>query len=90
MPQLLLLAGMYAWFWFTLGGLALFGDDRPLLPRSDELPGPDDEHRTKVFDIFGSEGAGKRIEEAALPLGPVYLWTLVSRLTGTVLILCCF
>ncbi len=28
-PQVLLILGLYAWFWFNLHGLALFGDDRP-------------------------------------------------------------
>lgn len=30
---LLMLAGLYWWFWFTLSGLALLGQGRPLLPR---------------------------------------------------------
>jgi len=38
MPQLLLIVGMYLWFWFSLRGLALFGEDRPLLPKLDSLP----------------------------------------------------
>ncbi len=38
MPQLLLIVGMYLWFWFSLRGLALFGDDRPLLPKLESLP----------------------------------------------------
>ena len=38
LPQVLLIAGLYAWFWFSLRGLALFGDDRPVLPRLHSLP----------------------------------------------------
>jgi hypothetical protein len=30
---LVMLAGVYWWFWFTLSGLALLGQGRPLLPR---------------------------------------------------------
>jgi hypothetical protein len=30
---LVMLAGLYWWFWFTLSGLALLGQGRPLLPR---------------------------------------------------------
>ena len=32
-PFLVLTLGMYAWFWHSLHGLALFGKDRCLLPR---------------------------------------------------------
>jgi len=31
-PLLALLAGLYLWFWYSLQGLALFGEDRPRLP----------------------------------------------------------
>jgi hypothetical protein len=35
---LLLLLGLYWWFWQTLCGLALLGDGRPVLPAKDKLP----------------------------------------------------
>ena len=38
LPQVLLLVGLYAWFWFSLQGLSLFGADRPMLPRRKDLP----------------------------------------------------
>jgi hypothetical protein len=38
LPQVLLILGMYAWFWYTLQGLSLFGDDRPVLPPLSSLP----------------------------------------------------
>ncbi len=38
LPQLLLIAGLYAWCSCSLRGLALFGKDRPLLPKEDDLP----------------------------------------------------
>ena len=45
LPQVLLILGMYAWFWYNLRGLSLFGEDRPLLPKEESLPerfeGPD-------------------------------------------------
>jgi hypothetical protein len=31
-PLLALAAGLYIWFWYSLQGLALLGDDRPVLP----------------------------------------------------------
>jgi hypothetical protein len=47
LPQLLLLAGMYLWFWFNLHGLAHFGDDRPLLPVQTDLTFVRDESGTE-------------------------------------------
>jgi hypothetical protein len=38
MPFLLLIMGMYGWFWYTVTGLALFNQDRPLLPSSKPSP----------------------------------------------------
>ncbi len=38
LPQVLLILGFYAWFWYNLRGLSLFGEDRPLLPGRDSLP----------------------------------------------------
>jgi hypothetical protein len=35
---LLLLLGLYWWFWQTLCGLTLLGDGRPVLPAKDKLP----------------------------------------------------
>jgi hypothetical protein len=37
-PQILLIVGLYLWFWYSVRGLALFGPDRPLLPAEDNLP----------------------------------------------------
>lgn len=37
LPQVLLVAGIYGWFWFNLQGLALLGDDRPRLPTEEDL-----------------------------------------------------
>ena len=38
LPQVLLILGMYAWFWYNLRGLSLFGEDRPVLPGEESLP----------------------------------------------------
>jgi hypothetical protein len=38
LPQILLILGMYAWFWYNLRGLSLFGEDRPVLPSEESLP----------------------------------------------------
>jgi hypothetical protein len=37
LPFLILFAGMYLWFWYSLHGLALFGADRPQLPTESDL-----------------------------------------------------
>ena len=84
LPQVLLILGLYLWFWFNLRGLALFGDDRPLLPRIDDLPHfataadhkerEHDQHSrvVKMFRMFSREVAGDRIERSAMPLGSSY------------------
>jgi hypothetical protein len=89
LPQVLLILGLYTWFWFNLHGLALFGDDRPVLPRVDDLPqyeAPANKHEAalaqytqviKVFRIFSWEGSGKNIEANGLPLGTRYLKLLL-------------
>lgn len=88
LPQVLLILGLYAWFWFNLHGLALFGDDRPVLPKVDDLPqyevaanrGEEEHHQhtrlVKVFRMFSQEGSGQNIEANALPLGPKYVRSL--------------
>jgi hypothetical protein len=72
LPQLLLLGGMYCWFWFNLRGLSLFGDDRPLLPNKDELI-LRDEKQSRVMPMFSFEQAQLPTEDSALPVGKQYL-----------------
>jgi hypothetical protein len=52
---LVMLAGLYWWFWSTLSGLALLGEGRPLLPRL-----------RRSFARIGDEMAGN-IEAFAMP-----------------------
>ncbi len=99
LPQVLLLAGFYAWFWFNLRGLALFGDDRPVLPRVDDLPqievaaGSGEEERAqhtrmvKMFRMFSQEGAGQNIERNALPLSRAYCIRAACSVVLSVLVL---
>lgn len=70
LPQLFLLSGMYCWFWFSLRGLSLFGDDRPVLPGEKDLKSLDGK---QIMPIFSREQAGTPIEELAMPLGKSYL-----------------
>jgi len=88
LPQVLLILGLYAWFWYNLHGLSLFGDDRPVLPKVDDLPqyqaaadNNEEAHAqhtrlVKVFHMFSREGSGNNIEANALPLGAHYLKSL--------------
>jgi hypothetical protein len=69
LPQILLIAGFYGWFWFSLQGLALFGEDRPLLPKDEELPKLDG---VSILPMFSREDAGDPIESAARPLTTLY------------------
>jgi hypothetical protein len=59
---------MYCWFWFSLRGLAVFGDDRPLLPAKADLTLADGTSMT----MFSCEGAQDPIEKEALPIGARY------------------
>ncbi|MGB7727173.1 MAG: hypothetical protein WBL50_04020 [Candidatus Acidiferrum sp.] len=73
LPQLFLVVGMYVWFWFCLRGLALFGNDRPLLPKESDLKLADG---TPTMPMFSCEQLAKPVEDRALPLGGRYLATL--------------
>jgi hypothetical protein len=90
LPQILLIIGMYAWFWFTLRGLSLFGQDRPVLPPVETLPqlnedSDDDKSGNKqIFRMF-SQTAGTRIEESAFPLRRDYLFYLLGCVVTTML-----
>ena len=69
LPQLLLLAGAYLWFWCNLRGLAHFGDDRPLLPKKTKLP--------SFLAMFSMEKAGDPVEKVTLPVNRGYLTRLL-------------
>ncbi len=99
LPQVLLILGFYAWFWFSLHGLALFGDDRPVLPWASELPSyatsadyGEGEHQkasrvVQMFRMFSREGSADNIERNALPLGRRYLKSLMVLLPTAVAVL---
>lgn len=68
-PICSILMGLYLSFWFTLHGLALFGPDRPCLPRKQYLALKDAEGINRDFmRMFSQEDAADRIERAAMPL----------------------
>jgi hypothetical protein len=74
-PVLLVFAGMYLSFWFTLHGLALFGPDRPCLPPKKQLALKDAKGVEQDFlRMFSQEEAAARIERAAVPLD----WKIVA------------
>jgi hypothetical protein len=73
-PLVALIAGLYCWFWFSLQGLALFGEDRPRLPKADSLrivrPKQADrpeERRDDLLRMLSSDYAAKPIEKLGSP-----------------------
>jgi hypothetical protein len=70
LPQLFLLAGMYCWFWFSLRGLSLFGNDRSLLPKEVSL---ESANGKRIMPMFSREQAGTPTEDSAMPIGRSYL-----------------
>jgi hypothetical protein len=84
LPQLLLIAGMYLWFWFGLRGLALFGKDRPLLPKLDSLPV---EGGQSLMPMFSRDKAAEPVEKEAIPASPHYLrWILPLTFLTTLVV----
>jgi hypothetical protein len=66
-PLLTLTLGMYAWFWHSLHGLALFGADRCRLPSEAALEIPNPEMKD-VLRMFSQEQAAVETERCAKPL----------------------
>ena len=83
LPQVLLIAGMYGWFWFTLHGLALSGQDRPVLPKREDLRLKD---RPLLLPMFTREDAGDKIEAAAGLTRRSYFYALAISFVGTWLV----
>jgi len=78
-PIFCVLIGLYLSFWFTLHGLALFGPDRPCLPKKERLAFRDQQGTKKYFlKMFSDEDAAKDIEEAAKPFN----WTVIMVSAG--------
>ena len=73
-PLVALIAGFYGWFWFSLQGLALFGEDRPQLPQVESLrirrpkqEGSPEERLDDVLRMLSREGAAQAIERLSSP-----------------------
>jgi hypothetical protein len=91
MPLLALAAALYAWFWYSLQGLSLFREDRPLLPRNEhlEIQGRKGE---ELLSMFSDERAGLPIETLCHPFAKevyitagilfVALWPITRLLAG--------
>ena len=77
LPQVLLLAGWYGWFWYALQGLNLVGDDIPKLPAASHL---------HPWGRISEEASGREIAKAARPLSARFLLTLGISLALTVLV----
>jgi len=82
-PILLVFTGMYAAFWLTLHGLALFGPDRPCLPKKGRLVLHDAKGKNlHLLRMFSKDEAGARIERAAMPL----TWKIIA-MVGSLFVL---
>jgi hypothetical protein len=76
-PLVALIAGLYGWFWYSLLGLALFGEDRPRLPKADGLkitppaqqgkPEQPGAEPVSVFAMLSREEAAKTMEDLSSP-----------------------
>ena len=76
-PLVALIAGLYGWFWYSLLGLALFGEDRPRLPKADSLkisppaeqgkPAQPGAEPVSVFAMLSREEAANTLEELSFP-----------------------
>jgi len=84
-PFLVLTLGMYAWFWHSLHGLALFGKDRCVLPSLADLQLPDPQAKD-LLRMFSQEEAAKPTEHAAMPLAGHILTFGVILAAGLVVI----
>ena len=75
LPQVLMLLGLYGWFWCNLGGTALLGDDRPRLPKEADFPPQSmdpalrEDERRPLLRLFSREEAQRPVERQALALG---------------------
>jgi len=90
-PQVLLLLGMYVWFWLTLRALSLFGDDRPRLPEGEDPgeaggEGGPAERTARGLGTLMSRGWGAKIERVTLPLGSAYVLWLGSLVVGVCIV----
>ena len=63
-PFLLLISGLYLWFWYALHGLALFGPDRPRLPMREQLliAIPDDKGHDKGNENICDSAKGVKLD----------------------------
>jgi hypothetical protein len=73
-PLVALIAGLYGWFWYSLQGLALFGEMRPQLPKADSLQilqpkqeGHAEVRRGNLLRRLSTEGAPVAIEDQSSP-----------------------
>jgi hypothetical protein len=67
-PLIVLAFGMYGWCWYSLRGIGLFGDDKPLLPWNKDLSikTPDGKSHALLTMLSGDK-AGYRMERLCWP-----------------------
>jgi hypothetical protein len=92
-PLVALIAGLYGWFWYSLQGLALFGEDRPQLPKAESLriiqskqEGNPEERLDDVLRMLSREGAAKAIEKLSSPFA-LKAWRVVGACLATIFVM---
>jgi hypothetical protein len=93
-PLISLIAGLYGWFWYSLQGLALFGEDRPQLPAADALTVTRKkqegrpEHKVDLLRMMSRDWAGNKIEELGSPFALSVLIVAGACFIGSAAIAC--
>jgi hypothetical protein len=64
-PLMSLIIGLYGWCWYSLQGLALFGEDRPLLPANSTLQLAGD--KPDLLRMLSRNWAAKPLEKLSSP-----------------------
>ena len=78
-PQILSLLGLYGWFWYAMKGLVLLSEDRPRLPRKEDLH--------PLLRLFSCEDRQRPLEKKSLPLGGTWLLHLAICFVVTTIVL---
>lgn len=92
MPQVLMLFGLYGWFWCNLSGAALMGDDRPRLPKEAHFPPQSldatlpEQQRRSLFRRFSREEAQRPVEQQSMPLGRLWWHALAACFVATAVV----
>ena len=86
-PLMALIVGLYGWCWYSLQGLALFGEDRPLLPTNDTLQLAGD--KPDLLRMLSRNWAAKPLERLSSPFATMP-WVIAGVCFAAILLLAPF